>query len=131
MQYRTRKIVMPAHLNGAGTLFGGQALAWIDEEAAIYAACQLNSHQIVTKFMSAIDFKAPARQGDLVELGTTLVDVGRTSITVSCTLRNKTTHEEIVKVDKIVFVLLDDHGKPKPHGLTMNTLNTLQQRQEH
>jgi len=128
MQYRTRKIVMPAHLNGAGTLFGGQALAWIDEEAAIYATCQLNSHQIVTKFMSAIDFKAPARQGDLVELGTTLVDVGRTSITVSCTLRNKTTQEEIVKVDKIVFVLLDDHGKPTPHGLTMDAL---QQRQDH
>ena len=41
MEFRTRKIVMPAHLNGAGNLFGGQALAWIDEEAAVYAACRV------------------------------------------------------------------------------------------
>ena len=91
MEFRTRKMVMPVHLNGAGTLFGGQALAWIDEEAAIFAACQLNSSHLVTKFMSAVDFMAPARQGDLVEIGAALVAVGRTSITVSCTLRNEAT----------------------------------------
>lgn len=117
MEYRTRKMIMPGHLNGAGSLFGGQALAWIDEEAAIFAACQLHSSRLVTKFMSAVDFRAPARQGDIVEIGTQLVDVGRTSITVACALRNKTTQDEIVKVDKIVFVHLDENGLPAPHGL--------------
>lgn len=118
MHYRTRKMVMPGDLNGAGTLFGGRALAWIDEEAAIFAACQVKSARLVTKFMSSIDFKAPARQGDIVEVGAELVSFGRTSITLSCTIRNKTTKEEIVKVDKIVFVVLDDEGKPKEHGIT-------------
>lgn len=121
MEFRTRKMVMPVHLNGAGTLFGGQALAWIDEEAAIFAACQLNSSHLVTKFMSAVDFMAPARQGDLVEIGAALVAVGRTSITVSCTLRNKSTQEDIVKVDKIVFVLVNQEGQPIPHGLEPTT----------
>lgn len=118
MRFRTRKMVMPIHLNGAGTLFGGQALAWIDEETAIYAACQLGSSRLVTKFMSAIDFRAPARQGDLVEIGTELVAFGRTSITVSCAIRNKTTKEDIVRVEKIVFVVLDEEGQPKAHGVT-------------
>ena len=49
MRYRTRKIIMPAHLNGASRLFGGQALAWIDEQAAIFAICQLGTPRVVTK----------------------------------------------------------------------------------
>ena len=119
MAFRTRKLIMPAQLNGAGTLFGGQALAWIDEESAIYAACQLGGRtNIVTKAMSAIDFKSPARLNEMIEIGTDLVQLGRTSITVSCVIRNKTTHEEIVRVDRIVFVLVDEHGTPIPHGVS-------------
>lgn len=118
MRYRSRKLVMPGHLNGANTLFGGQALAWIDEEAAIFAACQVGTTNLVTKFISAIDFRAPARQGDLVEIGADIVSFGRTSVTVSCSLRNKTTKEEILRVEKIVFVVLDDNGNPAPHGAT-------------
>ena len=118
MEYRTRKMIMPAHLNGASTLFGGQALAWIDEEAAIFATCQIGSRSLVTKIMSAIDFQAPVRQGDIIEIGTELVGLGRTSITVSCSIRNKTTGEDVLKVDKIVFVHLGADGKPAPHGVT-------------
>jgi len=34
MKYRTRKLIKPSDLNARGTLFGGQVLKWIDEEAA-------------------------------------------------------------------------------------------------
>lgn len=118
MNFRTRKMIMPGDLNPANTLFGGKALAWIDEEAAIFATCQLGNPNLVTKFMSSIDFRAPARQGDLVEIGAELVKFGTTSITVSCTIRNKTTKEEILHVEKIVFVLVDENGNPKAHGIT-------------
>ena len=117
MQFRTRKMIMPMHLNGAGNLFGGQALAWVDEEAAVYAACQLGDGNLVTKFMSSIDFKAPAKRGDIVEIGCDIVSFGRTSITVTCTMRNKTTKENILVVDKIVFVALDDNGAPRVHNV--------------
>ena len=117
MRFRTRKMIMPSHLNGAGSLFGGQALSWIDEESAIFAACQLND----SNFMSSIDFKAPAKQGDIVEIGTQLVSFGKTSITVSCAIRNKYTGDNIVFVEKIVFVLLDDKGNPKVHGVVEET----------
>lgn len=39
-----------------GKLFGGKALAWIDEEAAIFAFCQLKSKNLVTAAMTEINF---------------------------------------------------------------------------
>lgn len=118
MKYRNRKLVKSEDLNGAGSLFGGKALAWIDEEAAIYAFCQLGSKNLVTKAMSTINFKAPAKLGDIIEIGCDVVNFGNTSITVSCSMRNKTTQQEIVTVSEITFVNLDDNGRPVPHGIT-------------
>lgn len=118
MKYRNRKLVKSEDLNGAGSLFGGKALAWIDEEAAIYAFCQLGAKNLVTKAMSTINFKAPAKLGDIIEIGCDVVKFGNTSITVSCSMRNKTTQQEIVTVSEITFVNLDDNGRPVQHGIT-------------
>lgn len=118
MQYRTRKIVKSEDLNGSQSLFGGRALAWIDEEAAIFAFCQLKAKNLVTKAMSTIDFKAPAKLGDIVEIGCSVVKFGRTSITVSCVMKNKLTQKEIVSIDAITFVNINEAGEPTPHGIT-------------
>lgn len=117
MEHRTRKAVYPQHLNPNGTLFGGQALAWIDEEVAIFAACQMNTSRSVTAKMSEINFRAPARLGDILTIGCDLVKVGTTSITVECEIRNKSSGETIVHVDEVVFVRVDAHGRPVPHGM--------------
>ncbi len=116
MKYRTRKLVKPSDLNPRRTLFGGQVLKWIDEEAAIFAICQLGSPNIVTKAMSEVNFVSTAVLGDIIEFGMDLVSVGTTSITIACDVRNKITKQSIIKIDKIVFVLLDENGKPKAHG---------------
>jgi acyl-CoA hydrolase len=116
MKYRTRKLIKPEDLNPRHTLFGGRVLEWIDEEAAIFAICQLGSSSIVTKAMSEINFVTTAKLGDVIEFGMDLVGVGTTSITIACDVRNKHTKQSIIKIDKIVFVLLDEEGKPKPHG---------------
>jgi acyl-CoA hydrolase len=116
MKYRTRKLIKPADLNSRGTLFGGSLLKWIDEEAAIFAICQLGSSSIVTKAMSEINFVQTARVGDIIEFGMDFVKYGTTSVTICCDVRNKNTKQSIIKVDKIVFVLLDGNGKPYPHG---------------
>ena len=123
MKYHTRQIVKPDDLNAANALFGGRLLSWIDEEAAIYAICQLNSSSIVTKAMSEINFVATAKLGDVIEFGMDLVKIGTTSITIACDVRNKKTKESIVKIDEIVFVLLDEEGKPKAHGKTEKTID--------
>ncbi len=118
MNFHTRKWVKPEDLNANGTLFGGSLLRWIDEEAAIYAIIQLENHRCVTKYISEIDFVSSARQGDIIELGMEATHFGRTSLTIACEVRNKLTHKTILRIDKMVFVSLDEHGVPEPHGKT-------------
>ncbi|MFM2129101.1 MAG: hypothetical protein RL477_647 [Pseudomonadota bacterium] len=118
MEFRTRKLVKPQDLNPHGTLFGGRALEWIDEEAAIFASCQLGTNSIVTKLMSTVNFVSSARSGDIVEIGCEVVGVGRTSITIHCEVRNKETGAMITEVDKIVFVQVDAEGRPTPHKVS-------------
>ncbi len=118
MNFHTRKWVKPEDLNPNGTLFGGSLLKWIDEEAAIYAIIQLGSQRVVTKLISEINFVASARQSDIIELGITATEFGRTSITLRCEVRNKITRKSILTIDKLVFVNLGEDGQPAPHGKT-------------
>jgi acyl-CoA thioesterase YciA len=117
MRFFSRKMIKPQDLNAHGTLFGGSVLAWIDEEAAIYVYCQLGKGNIVTKFMSEIDFVSSAKLGDVIEIGMETVKFGKSSITVKCEVRHKFTHKVIIRIDKIVFVHLDENNKPAAHGI--------------
>ncbi|BAO77408.1 acyl-CoA thioesterase [Winogradskyella sp. PG-2] len=118
MRFHTRKWVKPEDLNPNGTLFGGQLLAWIDEEAALYTIIQLENSKIVTKYISEINFMASAKKGDIIEIGIEVTKFGKSSITMKCEARNKMTRETILTVDNIIMVNLGDDGKPKPHGKT-------------
>ncbi|MEK1906642.1 MAG: hotdog domain-containing protein [Pseudomonas sp.] len=118
MNFHTRKWVKPEDLNPNGTLFGGSLLKWIDEEAAIYAIIQLGSQRVVTKLISEINFVSSARQSDIIELGITATEFGRTSLTMRCEVRNKITRKSILTVERMVFVNVDEHGQPAPHGKT-------------
>lgn len=121
MNFYTRKWVKPENLNAHGTLFGGALLAWIDEEAAIYAIIQLGTNNCVTKYMSEINFVSSAKQGDIVELGIKATHFGTTSLTLTCQVRNKITQKVILTIDKMVFVCVDDNNVPFPHGKTKIT----------
>jgi len=116
--YRTRRWLKSEDLNAMGTLFGGRLLEWIDEEAFIFAYCQLGTTSVVTRYMSEIEFKSKATLGDVIEFGTDIVNFGKSSVTLKCHVRNKRTQKTIIEVDNIVFVALDKDGKPKPHGVT-------------
>ncbi|MDD3458428.1 MAG: hotdog domain-containing protein [Weeksellaceae bacterium] len=116
MRFHTRKWVKPQDLNANKTLFGGALLAWIDEEAALYTIIQLENKNVVTKFMSEINFMSSAREGDIVEIGMVVVEFGRSSLVLKCEARNKMTRETILTVDRIVMVNLDENGRPKAHG---------------
>ncbi|WP_047546210.1 acyl-CoA thioesterase [Psychroserpens sp. Hel_I_66] len=118
MRFHTRKWVKPEDLNPNQTLFGGQLLAWIDEEAALYTIIQLENSKIVTKYMSEINFMASAKQGDIIEIGIEVLKFGRSSLTMKCEVRNKMTRETILTVDNIIMVNLGEDGKPAPHGKT-------------
>lgn len=111
-------MVAARDLNSNGTLFGGRALEWIDEEAFIFVTCQLDSDSVVTRSMSEVGFLATARQGDIVEIGMETVAIGRTSLTVRSEMRNRRTKQLITTVERIVFVCVDGEGRPVAHGIT-------------
>jgi acyl-CoA hydrolase len=130
MNFYTRKWVKPEDLNAHGTLFGGSLLRWIDEEAAIYAIIQLGTNRCVTKIISEINFVSSARQGDIVELGIKAIHFGRTSLTLTCQVRNKISQKVILTIDKMVFVSVDEQGNPWPHGRTSITYTDERLREE-
>lgn len=119
MKFYSRKLIKPGDLNANNTLFGGQLLKWIDEEAGIYAMTKLDNHRVVTKYMSEINFASSAKQADVVELGLAFVEIGKTSITFRCEVRNLFSKTTIISIDKIVFVNVNTAGQPTPHHKTM------------
>jgi len=120
MKFYSRKLIKPGDLNANNTLFGGQLLKWIDEEAGIYAMTKLHNHRVVTKYMSEINFISTAKQADVIELGLAFVNIGTTSITFRCEVR--ITKKTIISIDKIVFVNVDELGHPMPHHQTMQDI---------
>ena len=122
MKFFTRKMVAAKDLNSNGSLFGGRVLSWIDEEAFIFSACQLKDDSVVTRYISNIEFLSTARIGDIVEIGMEAIDMGRTSITLKCVVRKKGCDTILTQIDKIVFVLVDRQGRPKPHYQTLDAL---------
>ena len=118
INFHTRKWVRPEDLNANGTLFGGSLLRWIDEEATIYAILQMGNGRVVTKLMSEINFVSSAQQGDLIEMGLRATKFGTTSLTMQAEVRNMITRSSILTIERIVFVNLDEHGRPAPHGYT-------------
>jgi len=115
--YRTRRLVKPEDLNGQSALFGGRLLSWIDEECYIYCTCQMRTDNIVTKYISELNFQNASFQGDIIEIGVDIVKIGRTSLTVQCVVRNIKTKQEIVSVDEVVFVCVDKDNNPIPHNI--------------
>lgn len=116
MKFHTRKWVKPEDLNPNNSLFGGKLMAWVDEEAALYTVVQLENPHVVTKFISEVEFVNSASSGDIIEIGMEAIKFGKSSITLTCEVRNMMTKKTIVTIDKIIMVNLDENGKPVPHG---------------
>lgn len=123
MKFYSRKLIKPEDLNARNTLFGGALLRWIDEEAGIYAMTKLDSNQVVTKYISEINFISSAKQGDVIEIGLGFQKIGRTSISFSCEVRNIFSKQSIIKIENIVFVHVNHNGRPAPHGKTLSNIN--------
>lgn len=78
-------VVFPSDTNHHGTLFGGVALAHMDK-VAFLAASRHGRAPFVTAASDRIDFTAPARVGDMIEVTGRVVRVGASSIEVEVEL---------------------------------------------
>ena len=117
------QIVMPAHINGYGRLFGGQLMQWIDVVAAVCARRHAN-RTITTVSVDNLHFKAAAHIEDLVVLIGQVTYVGNTSMEV----RVDTFVEQIDGVKNLVnqayfvMVALDENERPTTvPGLILET----------
>ena len=113
---RLWEIVFPDHANHLGTLFGGQALAWMDK-AAFIAATRYARRTVVTARSEQVDFHVPVRQGQLVELVARVVEVGRSSMQVEVELHTEDPHagtRHLCTRGRFVMIALDADGKPAP-----------------
>ncbi len=108
------KIVMPGQTNARGTLFGGVALAMMDEAAAIVALRHARS-SVVTAHVQSVDFKAPIYQGEAAEVTARLSSVGRTSMRVALEMYGedlRTGQRRFCTSAEFVFVAMGEDGKP-------------------
>ncbi|HEX7367459.1 MAG TPA: acyl-CoA thioesterase [Pelobium sp.] len=78
---RIFKAVFPSSTNHYDTLFGGTAMALMDEVAFI-TATRFCRQRLVTVSSDKIDFKKPIPAGTIVELVGRVSSVGNTSIKV-------------------------------------------------
>jgi acyl-CoA hydrolase len=113
---RRTELVFPEDANVLGTLFGGKAVAMMDEVGAIIAmrACR---KAVVTASIDRIDFKEPIRIGEFVEVVARIVKVGRTSLTAQVELwaeEPASGKRRLSTTGSFVFVAVDEHGKPTP-----------------
>lgn len=116
-----RVMMMPRETNGQGTIFGGILLSYIDQAGAV-AAQRRSSYRVVTVAMEKVEFKQPVLVGDLVSFYSTLVKVGRTSLTVDVNVVAERFHNGVsrnVEVTQatLIFVSTDEQGRPVPHGV--------------
>lgn len=117
------QILMPPHINGAGRLFGGQLVEWIDIVAGVVAR-RHSERNIITAAIDNLQFKAGAHANDTLLLIGRMTYVGHTSMEV----RVDTYVEELSGVRKavnrayLVMVALDENDQPtEVPGLILET----------
>jgi uncharacterized protein (TIGR00369 family) len=108
--------MQPEHANNLGNVHGGWIMKLVDEAGAL--ACMRHAQQrVVTVAVDQMVFRQPIRTTDLVTLTAEVSYVGRTSMEaeVHVVAENPITGEcTHTNTAYLVYVALDEHGKPVP-----------------
>lgn len=120
------EVVCPNDTNPMGILQGGRLVAWMDIAAAVCA--QTHAGKIcVTVSIDRVDFKIPAKIGDIITIKAVITRSFKTSmeIYVQSFARQVKEHENKLISDAYFrFVALDDKGKPvSVPGLVPDTVS--------
>ncbi len=107
------QILMPPHINGAGRLFGGKLMEWIDVVAAVTAR-RHSGYNVTTAAVDNLVFKSGAYSNDALVLEGRITYVGRTSmeVRVDTYVENLSGMRRNVNRAYVVMVAIDGAGKP-------------------
>ncbi|HEY2027309.1 MAG TPA: acyl-CoA thioesterase [Gemmatimonadaceae bacterium] len=111
-------LMMPHHANGLKrpSVFGGVIMSMVDRCAAL-SAMRHSAGQCTTLSIDRILFKEPIHVGELVEVRSRVVHVGRTSLSVVADVYAETIatgERRHTNECWLTFVHLDDDGNPAP-----------------
>ena len=111
-----RTVAMPADTNANGDIFGGWVMSRMDQAGGI-AGVERAQGRVVTVAVDAMSFIRPVRTGDVLEVYTRVVSVGRTSLKIQIeawAIRFQSRRREKVTEATFTFVAIDDEGRPRP-----------------
>lgn len=119
MHEQNRELVLrflsqPSDVNFGGNVHGGAVMKWIDQ-AGYACATAWSGNYCVTVYVGEINFYAPIKIGNLVEVYAKIVYTGRTSMHIVVDLRacnpRKCVFTKAIHCI-IVFVSVDESGNP-------------------
>lgn len=109
-------VPMPGDCNANGDIFGGWVMAQVDIAGSILPA-RLTQGRMATVAVKEFVFKQPVRVGDILSFFSSIVRVGRTSVTVDVEVYAERFNAQgrYMKVTEAVltYVAIDAEGRPR------------------
>lgn len=109
-------LVKGEDLNHHSTLFAGRGAEWLVEAGFIAAADLLPPQYVLCLKIHGMTFQRPVKPGEVVRFDSKIVLTGRSRLIAYV---RATTKEEMTVDGFLTFVYVDDQGKSRPHGITI------------
>lgn len=109
-------LVKGEDLNHHSTLFAGRGAEWLVEAGFIAAADLLPPQYVLCLKIHGMTFQRPVKPGEVVRFDSKIVLTGRSRLIAYV---RATTKEELTVDGFLTFVYVDDQGKSRPHGITI------------
>ncbi|WP_019961820.1 acyl-CoA thioesterase [Woodsholea maritima] len=113
---RMVEIVFPTDTDHLSRLYGGSAMERMGK-AAVLAAYRHSRQAVVMAASDKINFTAPAREGEMIDIYAEVVGVGRTSMRVAVRLDAEdlmSGERRTCSSAEFILVCVDEAGKPSP-----------------
>ena len=109
-------LVKSEDLNHHRTLYAGRGAEWLVEAGFIAASNLLPPEFVLCLKIHGMTFSRPVKPGEVVRYDTQIVKTGKSSLTAY--IRASSKGEQTVD-GFITFVYVDENGKSRPHGITI------------
>ena len=108
------QIIRMENVNGAGRLFGGHLMVWMDEISAV-SARRYAKGPVTTACVENLRFLRPAYQNETLVVTGRVIYTGRTSMEVLVTaeVERFSGARDLIADSHVILVALDDNERPR------------------
>ena len=113
------KMIKSEDLNHHGTLFAGRCSEWFVETSFIATGSKLDPKHVVCLKVHGLEFLHPMKLGNILGFESSIVHVGRTTLTVYTKI-HEINSPEIKRLDRfITFCYVNQNSTSTPHDLVL------------